>query len=204
MDLPHQSESEETTSSHSKFKIDAKAKVYDEVDKRQQRKKTEDLYKQDRKKEDQLTTEKVEEKETITKSEKQHRHRFLARKPTLPPQKQHTTLSQRMWQAEPPSQDAITEQQRQQEQQITEQKSTQVDFSTPVASGDTQIVKLGRQTALFNQFKTWLGTGAPIASKTHQSIKKENVKTGKVDKVLDYIDQEFKQPTPSQKKPRRR
>ena len=150
---PKIKEKEESTSSTTGFKIDSKSKTHDDIDKRQKHQNTETLYHQERdeKKKKQLIQEqKIQIK---AKEEKKHRQSFLTRRPFLDKSNKPST---------DPAPAAVES-----EQQIAKEK---IDLTTPML--DTQIIKEKYiKSPVFNQFKTWLGTSAPISRA--EQIKKD-------------------------------
>lgn len=160
-------EKEEGTTSTTGFKIDSKSKTHEDIDKKLLYKQTEDLYHKDRDKkaERQLTQE--QKIETIAKNEKAHRQAFLKKGTFLDSTKKPQEV-----------QPAFGS-----EQQTA--KENKIDLTGPML--DTQIVKEKYKGSVFKQFKSWLGTSAPIVRAAEQASKAGTKAHEPVEKLSDYV-----------------
>jgi hypothetical protein len=137
-------ESADSTTSTTGHRIDAKAKVQSEIDKRQWRKELEILNHEEREKDEEDKLKHLEKSQTIRAREKDHHARYksslLSAKPKIPA-KASTVFGGIQQTA----------------------KEAEIDLATGPFR-DTEIagkVKYA-QSAIFQQFKSWLGNSAPI------------------------------------------
>lgn len=125
-------ETEDSMRSGTGVKIDAKAKVHNEIDKRQQHENSEEEYHAERDKDEALETDLTEKKETLVKQEKQHRENYMERRSFLnTTRKTDTTHATQMSIAERVAQ-ATQNAEHQGKQEIAakaEQKEKDIDLS---------------------------------------------------------------------------
>ncbi|OGT58331.1 MAG: hypothetical protein A3F14_03435 [Gammaproteobacteria bacterium RIFCSPHIGHO2_12_FULL_43_28] len=180
-------ENEEATSSTTGHKIDAKAKARGDIDKKQQLEKVEELYHEDRDKVSEKEAKRTEKITILTAQETKQREQQKSKQSFLD---RHKAAQQ-------------TIEVFGGEQQTAKEK--RIDLTAPVL--DTYHgLKEKHKGVMFNQFKTWLGGGAPIGSQapgSHTAGKEQAKKTRETtekDPLVDYIDQNW---TPG-KGPKRR
>lgn len=141
-------EPDESSSSTSGFKVDSKAKVRGDVDKKELRHKVEEQYHEERDKKAEQFIRVVQKGEKLEKEEKTRRESFLDKRPVSDKNKPGK---------EP--QNIYVEQAA---------KEQQTDFTSPFI--DTQIAKIKHtQSSTFNQFKAWLSKSSPIVQATEHA-----------------------------------
>ena len=157
-------EREDSSTSHTGHKIDSKAKVQAEIDKRQQRKEKEDLYHKEREKNEIRQSEKWEKMDSTAQDAKKYRAKtsFLNSSP-----KTKTVTSTPL----PGSEEQIA-------------KESQFDFSAPVldAGSGKEKYKSARYNQLRHQFKLWLGASAP--NSTEQA--KQNAEAEEQESLAEF------------------
>ena len=136
---------EGSSTSSTGHKIDAKAKVKSDIDKHEFREQLKELNEEEREHLNKLKDKLLDKRQVIAKKEKAHREGYLKKRSFLDNKK--------------PAGITAAEKQF----QIQEKSKTEIDYSKPVI--DTQISgKLKHHSSIYNAFKSWLGTGAPIVS----------------------------------------
>jgi hypothetical protein len=166
-------ESEDSTRSTTSKTIDNKAKMQVETDTKQQLREIEEQYFEEREENSELQSEHSEKKQNIAKSEKTHRENYLEKRSFL---------------------DSTDKAKRNAASLIfggEEQKAREgaIRLDAPVL--DTQIAgKLKYQGSVFNQFKTWLGTSAPIVKATQSASQKagQNKKAGAKEVLVENVE----------------
>lgn len=172
---PHQKDTEESISGGSGFKIDSKARVKAELDKRQEFKRVDELYHEDRDKDATEQSVKIEKGQIIKKDEKKHRQAYLEKRSFLDKKTDRT-----------PSQQQVTNAQIEQ----------QLNVDNPLSN--TRIgVEEKYKGETFNRFKAWLGKSSPIVQAAERASQKPSEKSttkGKNEKEVlkDYINEAFK------------
>lgn len=161
----HLEDTDETSSTATGLKIDAKAKVQAEQDKKEQAKKTKELDQKESKKRDFLSEKKIEIFETTEQAEKLHRKYIEAKK------KGFLGTPGRAEQKTPPLSPNISSVPDQEKQQI---EMTQEQEQAAKQNQSTNTIDLSQQNigaqfyqqkfqgAVFKQYKDWLGGGAFI------------------------------------------
>ena len=168
LDKPKFSTPEESTTSDSGLKIDSKAKVHADIEKMQQRERVEDLYTEERKKDEKQNLERTQKKEGIVKDEKKHHQSFLDKRSSSENKK--TVIEQSL----------LHEQ---------AEKEPQIDLTVPFI--DTQFsgkVKY-EQSSVFNQFKSWLGKSSPLVHKGGQVAQKDQKNNQEI--ITEFMDKKF-------------
>jgi len=152
-------ESDERTRSTTQKTIDNKAKVKVESDNKQQRKESEEEYFEEREEESESQTKNVEKKDKIASAEKNHRDTYIKQRSFL----DSTDKAKRA---------AATSVFGGEEQNAIEGA---IRMDAPML--DTQIAgKVKYQGSVFNQFKSWLGTSAPIVKATQHNARTAQTK----------------------------
>lgn len=136
---PPTPEPEDRTRSSTGFKIDAKAKVQGERDKRSQREHTEEAYKEDREKNKKTRNLIGQRKDKLAKEQKTRIESFLDKRPGE--------------KRKQPPQNIIAE------RAAKEQKT---DYQGPFM--DTQIAKIKHQSVFRREFANWIGGGTGIGA----------------------------------------
>lgn len=208
-------EPEEQTTISTGFKIDAKAKVQDAVEKREHLKKVKELGEEEQKKKEGIKLEKTRKTDFISKSEREHRETFLKGKRSFldlgrQPEKRERSgeITQRA------TEEAVVKEQIARE----EQQATTTDLTVPYL--DTQFgekLKYGQHFREFQkkygqhfqEFQRWLGKdkdgkNPAITQTIEQMFKKTDavtaqpVKTtettpgkGEKDPLIDYINKNW-------------
>ena len=148
-------EADERTRSTTGKTIDNKAKVQVETDIKQLRKETEEQYFEELDEEIEQQSETTEKKQNVAKAEKSHRENYIEKRSFL----DSTDKAKR---------NAYTTVFGGEEQKA---KEGAIRLDAPVL--DTQIAgKLKYQGSVFNQFKAWLGSSAPIVKATQPANQK--------------------------------
>lgn len=151
LEKPVPKEPEDSTTSRTGAKIDAKAKVQAEIDKREARKELEETYIEEREKKDEKQIHHIQKVDTLIKDEKKRRESFLDRRSFLDKSKTNKAT---------PTFGGT-------EQQATAGK---VDFS----AGTTEYTQVKMaQSSIFQEFKSWLGTSR-IVSAAERANQKHN------------------------------
>lgn len=154
------SDGEGSTTSETDNRIGAEERIFDAAEKKKQFEETSELYRKEEEKDELISTIQIDKVNKIAKGEKDHRESYLQKRPFLSGHEKKKSPS---------------------EEQVfggTEHAAIEgkIDFSAPFI--DTMIVgKEKHKSAIFNQFKSWLGTGTPVGStvkKTEISSQKNN------------------------------
>ena len=169
-------DSHESTSSTIGYKIDAKAKLHSEIDKKQQHQHTEELYREEKEK---AEHKKVKIRQKIRKHEseqRKHRQTYLDKSSFI--KEQTKTDRERLTQTKIQSEARIKG-----EATKHEEKLKTIDLTAPYQPSQTGA-QLKHQGAIFNQFKSWLGGAAPI-SRQGSKLASNQQKKETLTKIVD-------------------
>ncbi|MBX3709865.1 MAG: hypothetical protein KIT56_04715 [Gammaproteobacteria bacterium] len=150
-------EPEESTTSTTGVKIDAKTKVKGEIDKREYQKQIEEQYFEDREKQDEKLIKAIQKTQHLAKDEEKHRKNFLEKHSFLDNSKKpQSTSSSSVFGGE--------------DHKIKEGK---LDF----AAGPVEYTRVAgqiklTQSPIYQAFKNWLGN-APIVSAAEKAAKQQ-------------------------------
>ena len=171
-------EAEGSTTSQTGHNIDSKAKVFSDIDKAQQKQRIEDEYHKERDENEVIETKQIEKKENIAKDEKNHRKSFLekrsfisaekiALKDTKPTASKYAEAANKTASDEKLSRETTANKEKIAKD---EKKLSEFDFTAPVLTpGVTGQIRYQGQA--FQQFRQWLGNGAPIVKNLEQAAK---------------------------------
>lgn len=184
-------EQEESTRGDTGFKIDTKARVAGEIDKKKAKQQTEELYHEEREKKEETSTQKKEQTKHIAAREKEHRSWKNAFISTAIKSKNQMDVSppdvtQKAEQAtiQQTREEAVKTQAVKEEQQL-KTIDTSLGSFLPSQTGFQQKY----QSIAWQQFKTLLGASAPINRVLDAAAKKnETTKENKKESLTDYIE----------------
>ena len=171
---PKPKEQEEQTTSSTGYKIDAKAKMKLEQEKKQQFQRAKVLTKTEKRKKEKSLTDNLEKTERIEKAEKWHREDYLktGKKESFigglgkgieekkQAAAQHQTREEARKSKGKIDIQAMKETELAQEGEQQEQKLKGHDFISPYL--DPVFGEIKYQSPIFQQFRNWLGSSAPI------------------------------------------
>jgi hypothetical protein len=157
LEKPKPDEPEEATTSRTGVKIDSKAKVQGEIDKREARKQLEEDYLEDRVKEDEKQIHRAQKVDTIIQDEKKRRESFLEKRSFLEQSKKPNS-------GKPSKVFGGIEQQA---------KAGAVDFSAGTV--EYTQVKMA-QSSIFQEFKSWLGSARIVSAAERAATQKHKNK----------------------------
>ena len=207
-------DTEESSTSNTGVAINAKTKVQQEIDKKLYLRRLKTLHQGDKKKKDLVSTEKTEKSEGVEKAEKFHRQTYIeGRKKEsflgtfnkkVEAQK-HAVVIQKTREEATITKSKITEHAALQARHTDaanqhEQRITSTDFSVPYY--DPQFSELKYQSPIFQQFRTWLGSSAPITRAIEQLFGKPGINAAnsqannnptntEKDPVVDYVNKNW-------------
>lgn len=154
-------EPDESTRSGTGVVIDSKVKVHADIEKKQTFHRTEEQYHEEQDEKQEKHADKQHQRLNTDKETRKHRETFLSKRTFLDAQKTAPAGDVKVAGGE--SQAA---------------KERQFNYQAPVL--DTQIAgKLKFQTAMFNQWKTLLGAGAPIVSAAEKAAANQKAEAAK-------------------------
>jgi hypothetical protein len=154
---------EDSSRTETGHKIDSKAKVASDIDKKQTVDRAEELYHEERDENEIIETGELEKKDQKQKGERKHRETFLDRRRT------QTDIKKFDEKENIKTHLAIDEESREisntQENAREERKKSEIDFTSPVV--DTQISgkEIFTKGIAIRQFATWAGRGSAIGNR---------------------------------------
>lgn len=172
-----QDEKEESSKSDTGHKIDSKAKVAGEVDKRQLKQKSEEEYFEEREVDQEQQAEVTEKLDQTKTSERKHRETFLDRRSFLTdkrtPAQRNAEAAQKIAQSE---QQIQSQQETARQEQVVKQEEQRkaADLTTPYSGGAQ--TKFGSE---FEKFKAWLGKGSPIVQAAERAAAAKGMQQNK-------------------------
>lgn len=171
VDNKNPTEPEESTRSTTGHKIDHKAKVAGDLDKLQSRTKIDEEYYEERA-ETEVEKNLVDAKhDKIKAEEKKHRSTYLEKHPFLSTNKKNSergfSLDKKTEQTNQKFAE-ISANAQQEKSQKDEKVKREIDLTAPFVPSQTGEIKY--QSAVFNQFKAWLGASAPIVKHAEKII----------------------------------
>lgn len=181
---------EETQRGSSGLRINAKAKIYQELQQKAQEKKSAERKVEEKKTQEKIVFEKTEQKELKEKAEKDHRTTYIEAK------KHQGFLSHPQKEAPhpvpTPVKDIQTKEAIIKETFERQEKLTKIDLSQQFL--DSQFGELKYQSEAFKAYKTWLGPSANFRTA-------ERLREGKKEKdaFVDYLEKNFKSTSPRRK-----
>ena len=178
----HEDSEEKTRREIGGSKIRASERLAGEVDKKQRHEKLETLYKEEEKKDEKQKLERTLKTETRVKSERSHRESYLEKRSFL----DRTTDKTRR----PESREQVFG------GEAHRAKEAEVRLDAPIiGSMDREKYK----TALFRQFKDWLGSNAPMVSAEERAQKSSSA--GGAPPAAEKAAGTAKEPAKAQEKP---
>lgn len=195
---------EEPDNTDSGFRIGGKERVRVEKEQVRQFKDTKEKQTQDTKRREKITLTKFEEQDTKGKTEKEHRETYLDRKRDYldyktkkPIVSQQSIIQRKIVEGNITTQTTerqqVIEAKKVQDAIREEIKLTTVDFTAPLQTGQAGEVRF--HNPIFQNFKNWLGSSAPISKAMDQlnqkNLGKENATEKKLDQkdpIIDYIE----------------
>lgn len=176
------SDSDGGTTSITDHRIGTEEKVQSEIEKRQEHKQIEEEYEKEREKDEKISTDQIQKTDTRTKDEKKHRDSYLSTRTFLDNRDKIKSTEAEVFGGE----DHRAEAER-------------IDLTSPMV--DTQIAgKEKHKGAVFNQFKAWLGSSAPIVGAnvagqskpaSQSSQKKSDASSKKEETLSEHVDNAF-------------
>lgn len=156
LDKPKLLEEEGSSKSDSGFKVDTKARMAGEQDKRKLRTDTEEQYFEERDEKEVAQTKHLEKGELKTKDEKKHRD-FLTTRTFLTDKKPVTTQSQKIERAQIESAQNIEQTEKQTQATKEEQKEKEIGTDSSLDTGIAGKIKYTQGQA-FKEFARWSGS----------------------------------------------
>ena len=172
-------EPNESTTSTSGVKIDSKAKIQMDIDKRKHRQAVEERYHEDKEKSDKRQSQQALKVEKVITDEKKHRQDFLKKSSfldNLSKKKQDMTDTSSL--------------------EIKEVQKKQIDIS----GSDTQIPQTKHNSAEFNKVKAWFGSGSPIVQQAMRALQHMKQKENTDNKSRENIEKPMEPPSGPQSK----
>ncbi|OGT45597.1 MAG: hypothetical protein A3E83_04070 [Gammaproteobacteria bacterium RIFCSPHIGHO2_12_FULL_41_20] len=208
---PTAKDKDDYSTSTTSVTINTKTKVQQELDKKHFLQRLKNIHQKDKKKKEKTGTEKLEKTEHIEKAEKRHREDYIEgrKKESFlgtfnkrgEIQKQATAIQTRHTEAAIAKvriSDQTALQARHTEAAIEhEQRVTSIDLVGPYY--DPQFSEIKYHSPIFQQFRTWLGSSAPITRTIEQMLRNkeaavksvpENSKAGE-DPLVDYVNRNW-------------